>query len=72
MPKTMKRLLQIAAACIAIGFLVMFSGFFAPSLIDGGERWVDTLFIIGGGFSSVGALAAVSASIALVIKLLRD
>ena len=61
----MKRLLQIAAVCIVIGFLVMFAGFFVESL-------TETLFLIGGGFASVGALAAVSASIALVIKLLRD
>ncbi len=61
----MKRLLQIAAVCIVIGFLIMFAGFFLPT-------WLDTLFLIGGGFASVGALAAVSASIALVIKLLRE
>ena len=61
----MKRLLQIAAVCIVIGFLVMFAGFFI-------EPWTETLFLIGGGFASIGALAAVSASIALVIKLLRD
>ncbi len=61
----MKRLLQIAAVCIVIGFLVMFAGFFIESL-------TETLFLIGGSFASVGALAAVSASIALVIKLLRE
>lgn len=68
----MKRLLQIAAGCIALGFLVMFGAFFAPSFLDDGERWVELLFIVGGSIASLGALAAVSASLALVIRLLRD
>ena len=59
-------MLQVAAVCIVIGFLVMFGAFVSP------ENWVNPLFIVGGIFSSIGALAAVSASIALVIKLLRE
>lgn len=66
MSKNIKRMLQVAAVCIVIGFLVMFGAFVAP------DNWVDPLFIVGGVFSSVGALAAVSASVALVIKLLRE
>ncbi|MEM8863727.1 MAG: hypothetical protein AAGD96_35915 [Chloroflexota bacterium] len=66
MSTQMKRMLQVAAGCIVIGFLVMFAAFLVP------EEWVDALFIIGGTFASIGALAAVSASIALVIKLLRE
>lgn len=61
----MKRLLQAAAFLIVIGFLVMFVGFFNPANLD-------LLFLVGGSFASLGALAAVSASIALVIKLLRE
>lgn len=61
----MKRLLQIAAVGIVIGFLLLFAGFLL-------ESWTETLFLIGGSFASLGALAAVSASIALVIKLLRE
>ena len=61
----MKRLLQIAAVCIVIGFLVMFAAFLLPD-------WTETLFLVGGSFASLGALAAVSASVALVIKLLRE
>ncbi|MFT7584335.1 MAG: hypothetical protein ACI9EW_000751 [Cellvibrionaceae bacterium] len=61
----MNRLLQAAAFFIVIGFLIMFAGFFSPAFID-------PLFLIGGGFASLGALAAVSASVALMIKLLRE
>lgn len=61
----MKRLLQIAAGGIVIGFLIMFAAFFSSAQSE-------TLFLIGGTFASIGALAAVSASIALVIKLLRE